>query len=124
MDAAASSEGAMDASELTAYLAAAKSALDLFKGIKSELPQGPKADEAQKNIDKAELALKETQAEWAKAIGYRLCRAHLPPEIMLWNYERQADVCPVCNGQYPPPPETRQVNRGPTGGLAARARRG
>jgi hypothetical protein len=122
MDAAASSEGIMDVPELTAYLTAAKTTLDLFKGIRSELPQGPKTDEAQREIEKAEQALKNSQAEFAKALGFRLCRAHFPPEIMLWNYERQADICPACGGQYPPPPETRQVNRGNPGGALARSR--
>jgi hypothetical protein len=108
----------MAVSDVMLYLSAAKSALDLFKGIKSELPHGPKADEVQKKIEKAEQALEESKAEVARLLGFRLCHCEFPPPIMLWDKERRVDVCPNCQDEYPPLEGTRQVNRGPRGRIA------
>jgi hypothetical protein len=76
--------------------------LDIFKGIKSELPKGPAADRAATEIAKAEEALKTSEAELAKALGYRLCRCEFPPPIMLWKKEERADFCPKCGDRNPP----------------------
>jgi hypothetical protein len=61
----------MAVSDVMLYLSAAKSALDLFKGIKSELPHGPKADEVQKKIEKAEQALEVSDVDLKCAIRDR-----------------------------------------------------
>jgi hypothetical protein len=84
----------MALSDLTTWLSAAKTALDIFKGIKSELPQGPKADEAQRQIERAELAVKSSEAELAKALGYNLCQCTWPPQIMLWREQDRVFYCP------------------------------
>src|SRR6202035_1407525 len=60
------------AAEWIAYLTAAKTALDLVKGLRSELPKGDKSDQIEKNIDDAERALKASEAELAKGLGYRI----------------------------------------------------
>ena len=44
----------MGLADWTAYLSAAKTVLDLFKGIRSELPTGPKSQQIKEQIDKAE----------------------------------------------------------------------
>jgi hypothetical protein len=93
----------MGAPDWTAYLTAAKTALDIFKGIRAELPQGPKAEQAEKEIERAEQALQLTEAELAKALGFRLCRCEFPPPIMLWNKNERASFCPKCGDRYPPP---------------------
>jgi hypothetical protein len=67
--------------EWIAFLTAATTALDIFKGIKSELPKGPVADRAATEIAKAEEALKASEAELARALGYRLCRCEFPPRL-------------------------------------------
>ena len=46
----------MAAPDWLAYITAAKSALDLIKGIRSELPKGPEADRAQQQIANAEFS--------------------------------------------------------------------
>src|SRR2546423_1380161 len=78
-----------------AYFTAAKSALDIIKGIRSELPKGADAEKAQRKIEEAESALRKTEAELAKNLGFRLCKCQFPPEIMLWNRTERASICPA-----------------------------
>jgi hypothetical protein len=85
-----------------AYLTAAKSALDIIKGIRAELPKGPEADKAQQQIDEAEAALKTTKAQLAKSLGFRLCKCSFPPSIMLLRKEERAYSCPECGDRFPP----------------------
>jgi hypothetical protein len=89
-----SGEDAMPIADLMNWLSASKTALDIFKGIRNELPQGPKTDEAQKQIEKAELALKSSEAELAKALGYHLCQCTFPPQAMLWREQEKVFRCP------------------------------
>jgi hypothetical protein len=92
----------MTAPDWLAYITAAKSVLDIFKGIRSELPKGPDADKIQHQIEKAEAALKSNDAELAKNLGYRLCKCSFPPQIMLWHAEERANICPACSDRFPP----------------------
>jgi hypothetical protein len=87
----------VDLSKWTAYLSAAKTALDIFKGIRAEIPKGPKADEAQRQIERAEQALRGSEVELAKAFGYNLCQCTFPPSVMLWSEKQQAHLCPNPN---------------------------
>ena len=87
----------MGLTDWTAYLSAAKTVLDLFKGIRAELPTGPKSQQIKEQIDKAEGALKASEAELAKALGYKLCQCTFPPQIMLWSERtRRASVNYQC----------------------------
>lgn len=88
--------------DLAGYLSAAKTTLDLFKGLKDLIPKGAAADKAQKQIEEAEKALQTSEAELAKALGFRLCRCTFPPQIMLWNKAERANFCPACGDRYPP----------------------
>jgi hypothetical protein len=88
--------------EWAEYFAAAKTVLDLFKAVKDDLPKGEQADKAQKQIEKAEAALKNSEAEFAKSVGYRLCRCTFPPQIMLWKNDIRKNVCPECGDVFPP----------------------
>jgi hypothetical protein len=90
------------AAEWIAYLTAAKTALDLVKGLRSELPKGDKSDQIEKNIDDAERALKASEAELAKGLGYRICRCTFPPQIMLWREKEKANIYGQCGSRYPP----------------------
>jgi hypothetical protein len=84
--------------DFTGYLTAAKTALDIFKGIRSELPAGSRTTTINQQIEKAEAALRTSEAELAKALGYTLCQCTFPPQIMLWRESEQAHVCsnPTC----------------------------
>jgi hypothetical protein len=95
----------MAAPDWLAYFTAAKSALDIIKGIRSELPRGVEADKAQQKINEAESALKNSEAELAKSLGFRLCQCKFPPEIMLWEKAERANICPACGDRFPPPPQ-------------------
>ena len=97
----------MAAPEWLAYFTAAKSALDIIKGIRAELPKGPAADTAQQKIEEAKSALKNSKAELAKSLGFRLCQCKFPPEIMLWDKAERARICPACGDRFPPPPQPR-----------------
>jgi hypothetical protein len=99
----------MTGAEWIGYLTAAKTALDIIKGIRSELPKGPRADEAQRQIEKAESALKISEAELAKTLGFKLCRCKFPPTIMLWSAPERTNICPVCGDRNPPPVTTSRV---------------
>jgi hypothetical protein len=91
------------------YLTAAKTALDIIKGVRSQLPKGPEADKAQQQIEKAEAALKTSEAELAKSLGFQLCKCSFPPPIMLWSAAERTNICPACGDKNPPPPVTRQM---------------
>ena len=104
------------------YLTAAKTALDIIKGVRSELPKGPEADKAQQQIEKAETALKTSEAELAKALGFKLCRCKFPPPIMLWSAAEASNICPACGDKNPPPPVTHQMSHHKSDWI--RARRG
>ena|SRR5438477_3606447 len=84
----------MAISDFVGYLTAAKSALDIFRGIRAELPQGPKTDQVQQQIETAERFLQKSEAELAQALGYKLCQCTFPPQIMLWKEAESAHVCP------------------------------
>jgi hypothetical protein len=73
----------MDVPNWATYLSAAKTVLDIFKGIRAEIPQGQKTDEAQRQIEKAEQALRASEAELAKTLGYKLCECTIPPSIIV-----------------------------------------
>ena len=99
----------MIGTEWMEYLTAAKTALDIIKGVRSELPKGPRADEAQRQIEKAELALKISEAELAKNLGFKLCKCTFPPTIMLWSAPERTNICQVCGDRNPPPVVTSRM---------------
>ena len=64
----------MAAPEWLAYFTAAKSALDIIKGIRAKLPKGPAADTAQQKIEEAESALKNSKARLGQPDRFSPCR--------------------------------------------------
>lgn len=86
----------MNITDLSEWLAAAKSTLELIKGIREELPPGPEAEELKAKIEQAEEALRVDRAKLAKSLGYHLCRCEFPPEPMLWRNDEEAHICPKC----------------------------
>jgi hypothetical protein len=84
----------MTIAEWSTWLTTAKTAIDIFKSVRSELPQGPKSEEMAKQIEKAESALRASEAELAKALHYNLCQCTFPPQPMLWREQEKAFRCP------------------------------
>ncbi len=96
----------MAISDLAEYLAAAKTLLEIFKGIRSELPKGPEAERTGEQIERAEKALRAAEAQLAKELGYNLCQCTFPPQIMLSvgrhpKYGKEIFRCKNCNKQEP-----------------------
>lgn len=112
----------MDMSSVTEFLSAGKTLLDIFKGVRKELPPGPKTEQVQQKIEEAEKALRASEAQLAKVLGYRLCQCTFPPQIMLWREDQEAHICPrpECGHALTPT----QVRRSDQGGSWNRARRG
>jgi hypothetical protein len=96
-------------SEWIEYLGALKTTLDIFKALRAEIPSGPKADLAQKQIEKAESALRKAEVQLANGLGYQLCRCTFPPQITLWSKDERTNICPRCGDKNPLPIETRRV---------------
>jgi hypothetical protein len=96
--------------EWTAYFTAAKTALDILKGVRELMPKGTKSEEAGKKLEEAEKSLKLSEAELARGLGYRICRCTFPPEIMLWNEQEKASFCAKCGHRYPPKSDAPTLN--------------
>lgn len=82
--------------DLLEWAPAAKSALDLLKAASAFLPKGADKEAAEAKIKEAETILQRADAKLAQELGYSLCRCTFPPQIMLWDEARKADVCPAC----------------------------
>ena len=55
----------------------------LLRDIAGNLPDGAKKAEATRDLAEADEALRLAKAKLAEGFGYRLCRRHMPPGIML-----------------------------------------
>ena len=84
----------MELNEVTEYIRASKDVLVILKSLGGLLPKGPNAEEAQKRLEQADGALRASEAQLAKALGYKLCQCTFPPQIMLWRQDQEAHVCP------------------------------
>lgn len=112
----------MATDDINQYLVIGKNALDIAKGLIGLLPKGPESEKAASEILRAEEALTTSEAQLAKALGYRLCQCTFPPQIMLWREDQEAHICPrpECGHALTPT----QVRRSDQGGSWNRARRG
>jgi hypothetical protein len=104
----------MATSEWTDYLRAARAVLSLFDKIGTQLSSESERSQLKDHIALAETALKTTEAELAKKLGYRICRCTFPPQVMLWHQARRKDLCARCGNVYPPdfPPTRPPARRG------------
>lgn len=87
-------ETGLDAQAVGEWIRNAKAALDIFKGARGLVPQGPKRDELELTLKSAEEALTRSDAALAKKLGYQLCQCEFPPNIMLWREGEGAFICP------------------------------
>ncbi len=99
----------MTVEDLDSYIRLGKDAFDLLKAALPLLPKKQDQEAVQEKIAAAEKALQESKAEFAKNLGYHLCRCTYPPNIMLWNKDRRTNVCQVCGDMNPPPPEVHRM---------------
>lgn len=96
----------LDGQAVGEWLRSAKVALDIVRGARALLPQGPKRDELDASIRSAEEALSRSDAALAKQLGYQLCQCSFPPHIMLWRQATGVYACPneACGRQVQPAP--------------------
>lgn len=85
---------------------AVQSFLRLAKEAVGELPEGPAKDEAMAALERAREHGLRAEVQLANAVGYKLCKRHKPPEVMLsigrdarWNIEQFK--CPACGDLQP-----------------------
>jgi hypothetical protein len=76
------------------YVTAAKGDLEVIKAALNLIPKDVKTDKTREQIERAEQALKASEAAAAKAFGYALCKCTFPPQIMLWIEADKAHLCP------------------------------
>ena len=84
------------ADSIQEWLETGRLALQVMREALPFLPDGSKKEELQSKIANATDALKRSDAALAKNLGYQLCRCKFPPEIMLWDKEKESDICPIC----------------------------
>ena len=92
--------------EVNEYIGAAKNIMDLVKASVSLIPKGQKHPDLEKRLEEAERALRVSEVQLAKALGYHLCQCTFPPEIMLSQgrherRHREIFKCGNCGKQDP-----------------------
>lgn len=120
--------------DVSEFLRNARETLDIFRGLRDLLPKGPESEKAQEKIDRAERALRASEAELAKKLDYHLCQCTFPPQIMLSqgrhpvHDEEEIFKCPKCDKQEPPESRFRALDQMKSGRQGSRswidARRG
>ena len=83
-----------------------RAGLGALKDAKDIAGSGPAAEEIGRRIEDAERTIATAEAQFAKALGYQLCRRHWPPAIMLAAGEDPRTFaerwkCPDCGEQRP-----------------------
>lgn len=91
----------MDIDALKQGLSAIALALNTLKQAKDLLPPGKDKEQVSENVEKAERQLKIAEAQIAQSMGYRICKSHFPPEIML-SSDNENWHCPVCGNNISP----------------------
>jgi len=93
----------MDATAISTFINAGRSAISLFKEVKELLPDGKQKTEAINKIEEAERALQIAEAKAAKEMGYQLCKCTFPPQIMLFDKAQNIYKCqnPACGYEEP-----------------------
>jgi hypothetical protein len=91
----------MEPGDISAWVTAAKGAIDLMRSGWQLLPRGDKKDELEAEVRRAEDALQISSVSLAKALDYKLCKCTFPPQIMLWNNAKRTNICSLCNNEDP-----------------------
>ena len=91
--------------DISEFIQAGRSAIELLKNALSLMPKGGDRDELERKVQAAEDALRRSDAKLAKELGMHLCDCTMPPQIMLWREREQAHVCPnpECGRKRPKP---------------------
>ena len=82
--------------EIASVLGIAKTALNIGKDAKDLLPDGKDKDYIDKQIQLTEREIKLAEASVANDLEYDLCKCTFPPQIMLYDKNERATICPNC----------------------------
>ena len=84
----------LDPAQLTAWVTAGKSGIELIRAAAGLLPKGERKDEIEYKLGEAENALAASNAKLAHDLGYKMCQCTFPPQIMLWENASESHACP------------------------------
>lgn len=98
------------------YLRAGKETIVLLQAAVGLMPKGEDRTKVEAEIERAEHALKMSEARAAQSLGYKLCQCTLPPQIMLSKgyhdvHNVELFVCPQCDKQHPSQHQIRQYDK-------------
>lgn len=82
--------------ELTGFANLTKSLIATLKELKELLPEQEDRQRLSRQLQEAERQLALAEASTAKELGYDLCQCTFPPNIMLYQQEKTANICPSC----------------------------
>ena len=99
----------MDFEALKQGLSSITLVLSTIKQVKDLLPSGKEKEEITENVEKAERQMKTAEAQIAQSMGYKLCRNHFPPEIML-SKDNKNWHCPFCKNIINPKTTSHPAN--------------
>ena len=95
-----------DIPDLTEWVRAGTSTLQIMKAMIDLMPAGTDRNAAQEKMDEAAESLAFAETQLAKALGYHLCQCTFPPQIMLSigrhpEYGEEIFKCRKCSKQEP-----------------------
>jgi hypothetical protein len=101
--------------EFTSYLVAVKDVLEIAKSAIGLVPKSRDDETIQHRLVDAEKALRASEAEFAKALGYKLCQCTFPPQIMLsqgYHHSHNVELfrCDRCGKQHPSPNRIQELD--------------
>lgn len=79
--------------DLTDFVTASTSVVDLLKSAYKALPDGAQREEIEQKTHMAEELLKRSDAKLAKDLGFKICDCQWPPIPMLWNQLELEWIC-------------------------------
>jgi len=89
----------MEFESLSKGLALIKVVIDTLKAAISLVPSNDAKVALKEKVALAERELKIAEAATASQLGYRICRNHFPPAVMLSSDDKHWE-CPECNNRW------------------------
>ncbi len=101
----------MDVNDFSALIGTLKNMVGIAKDVLGIMPGGAKRDELAHLVDEAEKKTSTLEADVALRLGYRICRGHWPPVVMLERGKPNVFKCPECEREVDTSPAS--VGRDP-----------
>lgn len=81
--------------EIKTGLESVATAIQILKAGAKLLPNDQQ-QQTEQQISSAERQLRLAESQIAQGLDYDLCRCTFPPQIMLYNRQENANICPSC----------------------------